>query len=234
MLSRTMIGDQGETRLPLSKCMGAVASTRYGELIDAYVETWCAASMYQADADSLAQIQDAQATLLKRLEDPNLAQDMLVLRAAETSYWAKLIEREAEIWRGMKHLGAIALPRQADAKALPVDEPPVWAAASGALSESALTAKGRGMVAVDAARSQACQEMATVPGLTGLTLQAIERQNEETRGFVELSAKSAKENGAAILAQLGPNVSASIAHNALMGTTAKSAARPAPGTQYRP
>jgi hypothetical protein len=234
MLSRTMIGDQGETRLPLSKCLGAVAPTRYGELIDAYVAAWRAASLYQADADSLAQIQDAQATLIKRLEDPNMAEDMLVLRAAETSYWAKLIEDEAEIWRGMKQLGAIALPRQADAKALPVDEPPVWAAATGALSEAALTAQGRGMVAVDAARSQACQEMATVAGLTGLTLQAIERQNEESRGFIELSAKSARENGAAILAQLGPNVSATAAHGALMGTVAKSAARPSPGSQYRP
>lgn len=234
MLPRTYIGDQGETRLPLSKCLGAVSPTRYADLLDAYVAAWQAASNYQADADSLAQTQAVQAALLKRLADPNVPHDMLVLRAAELSYLARMIEDEAEIWQSMKQLGTIALPRQADARALPIDEPPVWAAAAGTPAEAALAAKGRGMVAVDAARSQACRETANVAGLTGLTMQAIERQNEETRGFIDQTARAARENGTAVLARLGSNATASAVHRALLGTSTSTATRPATGSQYRP
>ncbi len=234
MLARTYVGDQGETRLPLSKCLGAVASSRYAELLDAYTEAWRTASNNQANADSLAQIQVAQKGLLKRLGDPTAAQDMLVLRAAETAYTARLIEGEAEIWEAMKGLGAVALPNKPGAKALPVDEPPVWAAMANSVSKPALDAKARGLIAEDAARAQACREIAETAGLTGLTLQAIERQNEETRGFIDLTARAARTNGTEILAQLGPNATASAAHRALMGTPATNAARAKSGTQNRP
>lgn len=235
MQTRLKVSDQPQQRLPLRDCLSAVSPTRYAEVLDAYVAAWQAASRYQIHLDVMAQIRAAETALLSQHAEPGIAVDVLVLHAAEQSYAATLLEDEIDIWEAAVALGAVALPRTPGAKALPLGDAPVWATAAGTPSEQAMIAKCRGVVAMDLARAQAVKACATTPGLAGLTLQAIRRQNEETLGFVALTANAAHENGVAILAQLGPNVTAEAARTALVGSSTPTATRPGRYEQrYKP
>lgn len=222
MFRRTEVWDQGEEAVTLRKCLAATSATRYGELLDAYLAAWQAATNYQAGVDAAAQLQAARTTLLSRLSDSNAAADMLVLRAAETAVAAEMVESEAEIWRSAAALGAVALPLAPGRRALPSEDPPIWATASGSPAAKATTARTQSLVAMDHARTEAMKDYATGGPTFGLTLQAIRRQNEETRAFVELVTLAARERGRAILAQ-HPTSNAEAVREALLGTTTNTA-----------
>ncbi len=230
MFDRTHVGNQGEQSLSLAKCLAGVSPTLYPAVAEAYVNAWQAAAHYQADVDALAQIQAAEDALLTRLTEASAPRDMLVLRAAETQYSARMIERELEIWMAAKQLGALALPRTVGAMVLPYDDAPVWASASKATTEPTLLASAQALVEQDAARAKAALD-APAAQLSGLTLYAIERQNEETIRFVDRAADAARGNGRAVLAQLGSQVNAATARAALLGQNTTQATRPS--SQYR-
>ena len=230
IFSRTKVVDQDETSMNLRQCLAATGPTLRADLLDAYAEAWRAATVYQAHVDTSAQLQAAKAALLKRLNDPGAAADMLVLRAAETEYAAAMIESEATIWENTAALGVIALPRSPGSRALPSQDPPVWAT-SGGLHARALATRAQSLVAMDQARAQAAQEYAAGGGSIGLTLQAVRRQNEETQDFAATVVEAARVQGRAILAQLPPNANAETVRQALLGT-ATSATRPG-GLQFR-
>ncbi len=230
MFRRTEVWDQGEEAVNLRKCLAATSATRYAELLDAYLLAWQAATNYQAGVDAAAQLQAVKTTLLSRLNDPSAAADMLVLRAAETAIAAEMVECEAEIWRNAAALGAIALPLASGKRALPSEDPPTWATATGGPAAKATNARTQSLVAMDRARTRAMKEYAAGGPTFGLTLQAIRRQNEETRAFADLVASSGQERGRAILAQ-HPSANADMVRQALLGTS-NNMARPG-GLQFR-
>jgi hypothetical protein len=225
IFSRTKVVDQNETSVNLRQCLTATSPTLHAELLGAYAEAWRAATVYQAHVDAAAQLQAAKAALLARINDGSAAADMLVVRAAETANAAAMIEAEAAIWQSNAALGAVALPRSPGARALPSQDPPVWATATGGPQVKALAARAQSLVAMDKVRAQATTEYAAGGASIGLTLQAVRRQNEETQEFAATVAEAAQERGRAILAQLPANANAETTRQALLGT-ATSTARP--------
>lgn len=216
MFGRLEVVDQNEEHVNLRTCLAATSATRYAELLDVYVLAWQAATNYQADADAAAQLHDLRSGLLARRNDARAAADMLVLRAAETAYAARMLEQEAAIWRSAVALGAMTLPRTPGRRALPSD-PPVWAGAAGSPTATLTSARAQGLVAMDRARTQAMQEYVAGRAGIGLTLQAVGRQNDETRAFATAVAQAAAERSRAILAELPAGANTEAVRHALLG-----------------